>query len=176
MLSLHVSAPISHQFTELKRYLQSAQILRESWSPYEVTCLNDPQSKACQTASWKSTHKNTCVPRKTLSTVEASASPEELYHLEQEKALTRWMTVWNKILETYTMNILDLANHPRDRNNTHWQVNNLGARYMLTAWRSMLVFIKRTTSSVDHKLFEVRVLNEVHYIGSTQLSGPRRQS
>jgi len=96
-------------------------------------------SKECQVKSWKSGHKNTCTPRQLLSGINENSTPDEKYHYEQEKALSRWLTAWTGVFEHYTCLALDLANNPMDRHKTH----------------CMLVLVRRTESHTDARSFQV---------------------
>ncbi|TRM61850.1 hypothetical protein BD626DRAFT_500736 [Schizophyllum amplum] len=82
-------------------------------------------SKACQTASWKATHKNSCKPHASLVDADGNLKPEpeflsdEWAQLMVDKQLSKWLELWRSSFCSFTTVSLDLANHPPDRVVTH---------------------------------------------------------
>ncbi|PPQ87410.1 hypothetical protein CVT25_008106 [Psilocybe cyanescens] len=87
-------------------------------------------SKECQTASWKASHKNSCVVHPSLSApydpnkvISESDMPKpytpEWLEIQVDKKLSRWLQLWRSSFQMFATFCLDLANHPPDRVLTH---------------------------------------------------------
>ena len=129
--------------------------------PY--ACL-DVQSKECQRAHWKTTHKTICSINATVIE-DLGESPKQK---AWSKKMKRWIDAWTPAIRSCLPIALDLANHDWGRHDTHGYVPSPGFKKFAssdpTPTRSLIMFMEPTGMEEHHTSFMVREIQIARYI------------
>lgn len=102
-------------------------------------------SKDCQRKAWP-THKPRCMTGSNLWEQLAN-DPDGDDKAALHKDLTRWVATWRDVISTYAIHALDIANHGRQRINTHTILIELESRRNRSTRADMFRIVKASLLS-----------------------------